>query len=118
MSSRLLHLPAAMTSPARNGDVEVPTADPALTPRMTEESARHSREGAPFTFVGEGIEHAVEEAQAPAGDKAVAVNGGTIARQSLDAGGARRLRTTGSGAGSVGVIPDGARGRGTRPCRP
>jgi dihydrofolate reductase len=114
-----------------NGDVEVPTADPNLTPRMTEESARyfrevadstgaivvgrklfdftdgwggthpldvpvvvltHSvpdgwpREGAPFTFVGEGIERAVAAAQAQAGDKAVAVNGGTIARQALDAG--------------------------------
>ena len=43
------------------------------------------REDAPFTFVGDGIERAVEEAKALAGDKAVAVNGGTIARQCLDA---------------------------------
>ena len=43
------------------------------------------REGAPFTFVSEGIERAVEEAKALAGDKVVAVNGGTIARQCLDA---------------------------------
>ena len=43
------------------------------------------REDAPFTFVSDGIERAVEEAKALAGDKAVAVNGGTIARQCLDA---------------------------------
>jgi dihydrofolate reductase len=44
------------------------------------------REGAPFTFVSEGIEAAVEQAKALAGDKGVGVNGGTIARQCLDAG--------------------------------
>ena len=43
------------------------------------------REDAPFTFVSDGIERAVGEAKALAGDKAVAVNGGTIARQCLDA---------------------------------
>lgn len=44
------------------------------------------REGGPFTFVTDGIESAVEQAKALAGDKAVGVNGGTIARQCLDAG--------------------------------
>jgi dihydrofolate reductase len=44
------------------------------------------REGAPFTFVTEGIEAAVEQAKALAGDKVVGVNGGTIAQQCLDAG--------------------------------
>ena len=44
------------------------------------------REDAPFTFVTDGIEAAVAQAQAIAGDKAVVVNGGTIARQCLDAG--------------------------------
>jgi dihydrofolate reductase len=44
------------------------------------------REGTPFEFVTDGIESAVERAKALAGDKVVAVNGGTIARQCLDAG--------------------------------
>ena len=113
-----------------NGDVEVPTADPEMTPRMTEVSARHfrslidmtgalvvgrklfdftngwggnhplgtpvvvvshsvpdgwPREDAPFTFVSDGIESAIERAKAIAGDKAVGVNGGSIASQCLDA---------------------------------
>jgi dihydrofolate reductase len=44
------------------------------------------REGAPFTFVTDGIEAAIETAKGLAGDKVVGVNGGTIARQCLDAG--------------------------------
>ncbi len=44
------------------------------------------RPDAPFTFVTDGIENAIEQAQALAGDKVVGVNGGTIARQCLDAG--------------------------------
>ena len=44
------------------------------------------RDDAPFTFVTDGIERAVEQAKALAGDKAVGVNGGTIARQCLEAG--------------------------------
>jgi dihydrofolate reductase len=44
------------------------------------------REGAPFVFVTDGIESAIEQAKALAGDKVVGVNGGTIARQCLDAG--------------------------------
>jgi dihydrofolate reductase len=44
------------------------------------------REDAPFTFVTEGIERAIETASDLAGDKVVGVNGGTIARQCLDAG--------------------------------
>ncbi len=43
------------------------------------------REDAPFTFVTDGIESAIEKAQAIAGDKVVGVNGGTIARQCLNA---------------------------------
>ncbi|HSI92474.1 MAG TPA: dihydrofolate reductase family protein [Jiangellaceae bacterium] len=44
------------------------------------------RDDAPFMFVTDGIEKAVEEARALAGGRAVGVNGGTIARQCLDAG--------------------------------
>jgi len=40
----------------------------------------------PFTFVTEGVEAAIEQAVAVAGEKAVAVNGGTMARQALEAG--------------------------------
>jgi dihydrofolate reductase len=40
----------------------------------------------PFTFVTEGVEAAVERAVAVAGEKAVVVNGGTMARQALEAG--------------------------------
>jgi dihydrofolate reductase len=43
-------------------------------------------EDAPFTFVTDGIESAIEKAKEIAGDKVVAVNGGTIASQALDAG--------------------------------
>jgi dihydrofolate reductase len=44
------------------------------------------RDDAPFTFVSDGIESAIEQAKAIAGDKGVGVNGGTIARQCLNAG--------------------------------
>ncbi len=44
------------------------------------------REDAPFTFVSDGIESAIRTAQRIAGDKVVGVNGGTIARQCLNAG--------------------------------
>jgi dihydrofolate reductase len=44
------------------------------------------REGEQFTFVTDGIEHAVETAKGLAGNRGVGVNGGTIARQCLDAG--------------------------------
>jgi dihydrofolate reductase len=40
----------------------------------------------PFTFVTDGIESAITTAAELAGDKGVGVNGGTIARQCLDAG--------------------------------
>ncbi|MFC4586242.1 dihydrofolate reductase family protein [Sphaerisporangium corydalis] len=114
-----------------SGDVEVPTAHPEQTFRMSADSAEHiralidrtgalivgrrlfdmtnawggehpmglpvvvvtheipdgwPREGSPFTFVTDGIESAVERAKALAGDKVVGANGGTIARQCLDAG--------------------------------
>lgn len=41
---------------------------------------------APFTFVTEGVEAAVARAKELAGDRAVIVSGGTIARQCLDLG--------------------------------
>jgi dihydrofolate reductase len=41
---------------------------------------------APFTFVTDGVAAAVAQAQALAGDRDVAVTGGTIARQCLDEG--------------------------------
>ncbi|AKU14748.1 dihydrofolate reductase family protein [Luteipulveratus mongoliensis] len=41
---------------------------------------------APFTFVTDGVESAVAQAQAIAGDRVVAVAGGTIARQALNLG--------------------------------
>jgi dihydrofolate reductase len=41
---------------------------------------------APFTFVSDGVEAAVAEAQRIAGDRVVAVTGGTIARQCLELG--------------------------------
>jgi len=44
------------------------------------------RDDAPFTFVSEGIEQAIEAAADLAGDKGVGLNGGTIASQALDAG--------------------------------
>jgi dihydrofolate reductase len=114
-----------------NGDVEVPTAQPDMTLRMSAVSADHfraiidntgalivgrklfdstnawggrhpmdrpvvvvthsvpegwPRQDAPFTFVTDGIEGAVEQAKALAGDKVVGVNGGTIASQCLNAG--------------------------------
>jgi dihydrofolate reductase len=43
-------------------------------------------EGSPFTFVTEGIEQAVEHAQAIAGDKTVGVGGADVTRQCLKAG--------------------------------
>jgi dihydrofolate reductase len=44
------------------------------------------REGVRFTFVADGIASAMQQAKALAGDKAVLVNGGTVARQCLEAG--------------------------------
>lgn len=41
---------------------------------------------APFTFVTEGVEAAIARAQKLAGDRVIAVTGGTIARQCLDLG--------------------------------
>lgn len=40
----------------------------------------------PFTFVTDGIESAVEQAKAIAGDRTVGVNGGSMASQCLEAG--------------------------------
>ncbi len=42
--------------------------------------------GAPFTFVTDGVEAAIERAQEIAGDQVVSVAGGTIARQCMDLG--------------------------------
>ncbi len=44
------------------------------------------KEGSPFTFVTDGVEHAVAEAQRIAGDKSVAVGAPSIAQQCLKAG--------------------------------
>ena len=44
------------------------------------------RPDAPFTFVTDGIASAVDQAKALAGEKTVGVNGGSIARQCLEAG--------------------------------
>jgi dihydrofolate reductase len=44
------------------------------------------RDGVPITFVSDGIEHAVEEAERLAGDKVVAVAGAATAREVLAAG--------------------------------
>ena len=43
-------------------------------------------EGAPFTFVAEGVESAVAQAKAVAGDKAVGIAGPNVAQQALEAG--------------------------------
>jgi dihydrofolate reductase len=43
-------------------------------------------EEAPFTFVTDGIESAIAQAQTVAGDKVVGINPGSIAGQALDAG--------------------------------
>lgn len=44
------------------------------------------RDDAPFTFVSEGIERAIEVATELAGDKVVGLNSGMIASQALEAG--------------------------------
>ena len=44
------------------------------------------RDGAPFTFVSDGIEAAVATARGLAGDRNVGLNAGTIASQALEAG--------------------------------
>lgn len=43
-------------------------------------------EGSPFTFVTEGVESAVEQARASAGDKDVAVGAASIVQQCIEAG--------------------------------
>jgi dihydrofolate reductase len=43
-------------------------------------------EGSPFTFVTDGLESAVEQARAVAGDKNVAVGAASIAQQCIRAG--------------------------------
>ncbi len=43
-------------------------------------------EGSPFTFVTDGVESAVEQAKAVAGDKNVAVGAASIAQQCIRAG--------------------------------
>jgi dihydrofolate reductase len=49
------------------------------------EDWRREHPGAPFTFVTDGLERALDVAREIAGDKHVGVNGGTIATQCLDA---------------------------------
>ncbi|QXJ23291.1 dihydrofolate reductase family protein [Actinomadura graeca] len=115
----------------RNGDVNVPSADPRWSFQVTETSADHIREqlatfgalvvgrrlfdvtrgwggnhpcgvpifvvthrapvdwphpDAPFTFVTDGLESAVRQAKAVAGERHVGVAAGDMARQALDAG--------------------------------
>ena len=53
---------------------------------LTNRDAPEGFEDKPFTFVGEGIERAIEVARELAGDKGVGLNGGSIASQALDAG--------------------------------
>lgn len=116
-----------------DGDVEVPTADPGLTFRVSEASARHIKESfakcgalisgrrlfditngwngmhpvgapvvvvshsvpeawraehpdAPFTFVTDGVESAIEQAKDIAGDKQVAVAGPNVIQQCINLG--------------------------------
>ncbi|MEU4778733.1 dihydrofolate reductase family protein [Micromonospora sp. NPDC023633] len=59
-----------------NGDVAIGTAKPEMTFRTSAASA----------FVTEGIGAAVAQARELAGDRWVGVNGGSIARQCLEAG--------------------------------
>jgi dihydrofolate reductase len=56
-----------------------------VTHHVPTEWVRDHRD-APFTFVTDGVRAAVESAQRSAGDRVVAVTGGTIARQCLEAG--------------------------------
>lgn len=44
------------------------------------------REGSPFTFVTDGVESAIRQAQAVAGDKMVALDGASIVQQAIKAG--------------------------------
>jgi len=44
------------------------------------------KEGSPFTFVTDGVESAIQQAKAAAGDKNVAVSSASIAQQCLQAG--------------------------------
>jgi dihydrofolate reductase len=55
-----------------------------VTHRVPEEWA--NREGAPFTFVTEGVASAVAQAKAVAGDKNIGVGGADIMRQCIQAG--------------------------------
>lgn len=45
-----------------------------------------NKEGSPFTFVTDGVESAIRQAKAVAGDKSVGVGGADITRQCLQAG--------------------------------
>lgn len=62
---------------------------PLRTPHfvLTHEAPKTVAEGVPFTFVTDGIESAIRQAQAVAGDKVVAVGGGASnAQQALRSG--------------------------------
>jgi len=75
------------TAPANGWDgrhtLDVPVV--VVTHHVPTEWVRDHRD-APFTFVTDGVRAAVESAQRSAGDRVVAVTGGTIARQCLEAG--------------------------------
>jgi len=62
----------------QNGEIEIPT------PAGDFHGEAHPE--APFTFVTDGVAAAVAHARTLAGDRVVAVTGGTIARQCLDLG--------------------------------
>lgn len=45
-----------------------------------------NKEGSPFTFVTDGVESAIEQARAVAGDKNIGVDGASISQQAIKAG--------------------------------
>jgi dihydrofolate reductase len=72
---------------------EVPWGDdppfraPVFVVTHRERETLHRQGGTSFTYVTEGLEHAVERARAAAGDRDVAIaGGGTVVRQALELG--------------------------------
>ena len=68
----------------RGWDGEHPIGKPVVV--VTHQPPEDWPEDAPFTFVTDGIEAAIEQAKALAGGKGVGVNGGSISSQCLNAG--------------------------------
>ena len=69
-----------------NGWNGKPPVDAPMVVVTHDPPADYPRDGVPITFVSDGIEHAVAEARALAGDKVVAVAGAVLAREVLGAG--------------------------------